>query len=42
MLTIKQMEVKLNSVKVRNFEHANKSGKWLAYKLRKDREKKMI
>ena len=42
MLTVKEIERKLQYVKQRNFEQANKPGKWLAFRLRKEREKKMI
>lgn len=39
---IKGIKVKLNYVKQRKFELMNKPGKWYAYKLRREREKKMI
>lgn len=42
MLTVREIEAKLKYVNQKNFEFANKPGKWLAYKLRKDIEKKMI
>lgn len=34
------MAQKLKAVKQTHFEHANKPGSWLAYKLKKDKEKK--
>ena len=42
MSTVKEIETKLKYAKQRHFEFANKPGRWLAYKLRKEREKKMI
>ena len=42
MLTVKEFETKLKYAKQRHSEFANKPGRWLAYKLRKEREKKII
>lgn len=42
MLTAREMEIKMSYAKQKNFELANKPGKWLACKLRKEKEKEMI
>lgn len=39
VLTVWELEIKLNYVKQRHFEFVNKAGRWLAYKLSKEREK---
>lgn len=36
------MAQKLKAMKQTHFEHANKLGRWLAYKLKKDKEKRAI
>lgn len=43
ILLIRKTEVKLNYAKQRNFEfELNEPGKWLAYKLWKEKENKLI
>lgn len=42
LLTVQEIETKLNDAKQMRFEFANKPGSWLAHKLRTGREKKAI
>lgn len=41
-LLTEEMAKKIKQAKQENFEYANRSGKWLAYKLRKEKSKNLI
>nr|GEZ82414.1 hypothetical protein [Tanacetum cinerariifolium] len=42
LMITREIEIKMKYAKQKHFEHANKPGKFLAYKLRKEREKRII
>lgn len=42
MLTVLEIETQLKYAKLKHFEFANKPRKWLVYKPRKEKERKMI
>lgn len=42
VLTVREMEIKMNYVEQNTFEFANKPRKWLAYKLGKEKGNRLI